>query len=188
MKDFIEFPVEVLREILDYNEFTGELTWKARGEVSPYWTPRGARCFNNQFAGKEAGFDKKVVNRDYTRREMKLPGGKNYTCHRVIWAWKTGKWPTSLIDHIDQNPLNNAWNNLRESDFSGNQQNVRLRSDNSSGLVGVSFDCKRNQWKADIMCRGKREFLITSDFFEACCFRKSRERKYDFHQNHGKRK
>lgn len=34
--------------------------------------------------------------------------------HRMVWFWVYGKWPKGQIDHVDENPLNNRIENLRD--------------------------------------------------------------------------
>lgn len=63
------------------------------------------------------------------------------------------------IDHIDGNGLNNCRSNLRACLQSENVLNVGLRSDNSAGLKGVSFDHRCGKWKAEISRSGKRTYL-----------------------------
>ena len=46
------------------------------------------------------------------------------------------------------------------------------RSNNISGVKGVTFDKARNNWKARIYLRGKEYYLIsTTDFVEAVAYR-----------------
>ena len=187
-KKLLEFPPEVLREILDYDPEEGILEWKHRPLNHDLWTVRGARSFNSQFAGTRAGFERKVKNRDYVRRELKLPGGKNYLEHRIIWAWMTGEWPEKMIDHIDQNPLNNRWSNLREADNATNQQNSSRRKDNTSGVVGVSWDKKRSKWKVDTQFNNCRYFDYRECFIDAVALRLKHLRDLGFSENHGRTK
>lgn len=187
-KEKLEFPVEVLREIIDYDPDSGIMIWKRRKEREcEWWSLRGARNFNAQFAGKEAGFSKKVKNRDYTRREIKLPDAKNYVAHRVIWAWYYGVWPKGQVDHIDQTPLNNRIKNLRDVDNGTNQRNATRRKDNQTGVTGVSK--QRNKWIVRIYKDGK---VIPPERFdtmeEAVARRKELEVELGFSKNHGSEK
>lgn len=75
--------------------------------------------------------------------------GKSYLLHRLIWFYMTGLWP-SEIDHIDQNKLNNRWVNLREVTRSENSLNHPLRTDNTSGVAGVTFHSETGKWRARV--------------------------------------
>ncbi len=85
--------------------------------------------------------------------------GKLYKAHRIIWAMKTGKWPTYQIDHINENPSDNRWVNLREATKSQNMMNITRIKSNKSGYKGVSFDNKNNKWYSRIKVDGKTHFL-----------------------------
>lgn len=78
--------------------------------------------------------------------------GKVYLIHRLIWFWQTGEWP-EFIDHIDGNPHNNKWDNLRNVSRSENQRNTKLRYDNTSGIAGVCYGKRDGVWIARIGSR-----------------------------------
>lgn len=52
-------------------------------------------------------------------------GSQQYQATHVIFKLMTGRWPNEgmLIDHIDGNPFNNAWSNLREVTRAQNNYN-----------------------------------------------------------------
>lgn len=79
-----------------------------------------------------------------------------YFAHRLAWFYMTGEWAKE-VDHIDLNPSNNRWNNLRKSVHSRNQANCRKRSHNQSGFKGVSP--YRGRWRAAITVNGKHGHL-----------------------------
>lgn len=64
-----------------------------------------------------------------------------------------------VTDHINRNKLDNRKQNLRFCSYSVNNNNSNLRSDNTSGVKGVSFKKKSNKWKAEITNNGKYIFL-----------------------------
>ncbi len=51
--------------------------------------------------------------------------GKLFWTHRLAWLYMTGEWPQQYIDHIDRDPSNNRWTNLRDVSQSQNMLNQR---------------------------------------------------------------
>lgn len=101
---------------------------------------KGSRC---RVAGKESGW---IRENGY---KMVSIGGKHYREHRIIFAMHYNYFPL-LIDHIDQNKLNNNIKNLRDATRSLNGLNAKLRITNKSGKCGIFFDKNRNKWRAYI--------------------------------------
>jgi HNH endonuclease len=66
-----------------------------------------------------------------------LPNGRNITfsMHRIIMGLERGD--TRMVDHINHDTLDNRKQNLRVVTNALNQFNLRLRSDNRSGVTGV---------------------------------------------------
>jgi len=62
---------------------------------------------------------------------------KTYGVHRIVFLMFHGFIPP-IIDHIDNNPLNNRVENLRAATRSSNGCNRRAASNNSSGVKNVS--------------------------------------------------
>src|SRR6185369_15339637 len=63
--------------------------------------------------------------------------GKVYPAHRLAFLWMTGRWPcTRDVDHINRDPSDNSWANLREATSSQNSSNRPLPK-NRSGYKGV---------------------------------------------------
>lgn len=64
--------------------------------------------------------------------------GKIEYVHRIIWKMHYGEIPTgNVIDHIDGDRCNNKIENLRIVEPRVNSQNAKLRSDSTTGVVGV---------------------------------------------------
>ena len=78
-------------------------------------------------------------------------GKKNVIMHQFL-GFKN-------YDHIDRNELNNRKYNLRPCTKSQNNINQPLRSDNASGLKGVSWSCRNQKWFAQITINYEHFFL-----------------------------
>lgn len=78
--------------------------------------------------------------------------GKKVLLHRFILP------EAELVDHIDRNKLNNTRENLRASDKSLNAINRGAQSNSKSGIVGVSFDTKKELWIAQMKKRDQRRY------------------------------
>lgn len=61
---------------------------------------------------------------------------------------------TMYVDHINHDTLDNTSGNLRNVSRSGNLQNQRLHTNNTSGFRGVSWDKKRQKWQVQISLNG----------------------------------
>lgn len=88
-------------------------------------------------------------------------GGLRIFAHRLAWVYMTGAWPPKEIDHIDGNPENNAFANLRLATRSENRMNTRSKKNRAIRLKGVTFkaDKQRKPWRATIVIGGKQQFL-----------------------------
>lgn len=71
-----------------------------------------------------------------------------------------------IVDHIDNNPLNNCKNNLRITTQSKNTINKSLMSNNKSGFSGVTWDKERKKWAVEIRMNGIRCHLQRWDKIE----------------------
>lgn len=89
--------------------------------------------------------------------------GKHYAEHRVVWKMVTGLDPTMLIDHINGNPHDNRWANLREATTQQNAWNSRGRP-NKLGVKGVRA-CN-SRWRTCIRTPEGRKHLGTFDTIE----------------------
>lgn len=79
--------------------------------------------------------------------------GKDYFVHRLIMNAKKGQ----VVDHINNNSLDNSRSNLRICTLSQNKFNSKKRADSSHKYKGVHK--KINRYRATIGCNGKRIHL-----------------------------
>lgn len=83
------------------------------------------------------------------------------------------------VDHIDRKKLNNINENLRLVCVSENQANKSIMKNNTSGVVGVTWDKSRNKWKASLNIYNHCYNLGRYDNFEdAVKVRLEAEKKY----------
>jgi len=82
--------------------------------------------------------------------------GKFYLLHRLAFLYMTGAMPENEVDHINRDPSDNRWENLRPATRSENCRNIGVPSHSTSGLKGASFDKARNLWQAGIKVNGRR--------------------------------
>lgn len=164
-----ELTTDVVRSIIDYDKDTGVFRWnKSRG---------------GKLAGEVAGTV--VKNKSGKSYIEILFCGVSFKAHRLAFLWMGEDLPEQ-VDHDDGNGTNNSWSNLNRSDKYGNAKNQRLKSTNTTGIFGITFDNSSGVWRARISNFGKRIHLGRfNNFFDACCARKSAEVKLGYHQSHG---
>lgn len=90
-----------------------------------------------------------------------------YKAHRLAWLYMTGDWPKNEIDHINCDPSDNRWCNLRLCDRYGNTRNVGLRKDNTSGFKGVSWNKKTQQWQSHVTKNGQMYSSMHTYYWQA---------------------
>lgn len=119
-----------------YDPITGELTHRT-----------------GKSAGKTAA---KPAVQGYLRATV---GRTEYRLHRLVWLMHTGAQCEQEIDHINRVKTDNRWANLRSVSRQQNAQNMPVRSDNTSGVPGVSWSKRASKWMAHIRVAGKRTHL-----------------------------
>ena len=184
--------VDVLRAAVRYDAESGETFWLMRPKE--HFAADGKRhtqehiCafWNSKHAGKNTG--KTLTKRGY--RCIRL-NGHLFMAHRVILAIVSGAWPTGEIDHVDGNTSNNRISNLRQVDRVGNTRNSGFRSNNTSGVCGVSWVKRSGKWLAHIR-RGRNERIdelfpgTPEGLKRAAAWREKKMREFGYHENHGK--
>jgi hypothetical protein len=139
---------EMVRKALDYDPATGLLSWRHRDDVLPR--------VNTRLAGKPAG----CRDGQYGYLSVRLHD-RLYQAHRLIWLHVTGEWPTAILDHIDGNPANDAWINLRQATRAENNRNRRTNRKN--GYLKGTAPAANGRWRATIMLGRENHILGTFD-------------------------
>ena len=115
---------ERIRDLFDHRD--GKLYWRRRSN-------------SRAAAGQEAG----TINSEGYR--VVTIDGKNIHAHRLVWLWHGQEFPPQ-IDHINGDRLDNRMENLRVSDYVTNAYNSKRRTDNKSGVKGVSWCNTHQRW------------------------------------------
>lgn len=131
-----ESAADWLRRFVTVNPHTGEIAWNVS---------RG--CIR---AGELAG----SVRAD--RYCLVRIDGRRYLAHRLVWLWVTGEWPKGEIDHINRDPSDNRFINLRIASHSDNMHNTTRPRNNTSGVKGVCWDKATRSWMAKISVDGRQ--------------------------------
>ena len=86
---------------------------------------------------------------------------KQLFVHRLVWLFETGEWPQGMLDHINGNPLDNRFVNLRPTDHVQNGQNQQAHrpKNKSAKLLGVSWHKTKKKYIASIKVRGCKKHL-----------------------------
>lgn len=83
--------------------------------------------------------------------------GKRLRMHRVVLDAPEGV----QVDHINGDKLDNRKANLRLASEFENQWNRGRRKDNTSGIIGVSWNRRDRLWEARLYFTGQKRFLGT---------------------------
>ena len=136
-----DIPVEILAAQLNYNPSTGVITRKVRT----------AKTLEGEVAGH-------VNSSGYWSVSVL---GRSILAHRIAWAMGTGTWPTTRIDHINRNRIDNRICNLRIASASENNMNSKLRKNSSTGVKGVYYNKNNANYRARVQ-RGGEVFEVGS--------------------------
>lgn len=181
MADRADITPEFCRQLLRYDPETGKLWWRARpremfssGRLFAAWTVK--------YEGREAFIS--LTSDGYRKGQIDRI---TFRAHRVAWAIVHGAWPDGEIDHINGNPSDNRISNLRVVDAATNNRNLGRRSDNQTGVSGVSFHAKSGRWHARIREAGRFKHLGSfTTKAEAVDARRVAEVEFGYHPNHGR--
>ncbi|MDE1476542.1 HNH endonuclease signature motif containing protein [Xenorhabdus bovienii] len=127
-----------LKEVLNYNPETGKFIWIKR---------TGPRCKLKSSAGRldTHGYFQVMIDKKY------------YFLHRLAFLYMNGELPEPelVVDHINGNPSDNRWLNLRQVTKSVNQQNrIKATKRSTSGLLGAYWCKTRKVWHSRILAEG----------------------------------
>jgi len=137
-----DFTPEMMRHYFSYDPETGVLRWKNPSRINGTQPGAIAGCLDST-----------------NHRRLVTINYKRLKAHHIIWAYQTGEWPTRHIDHVNRDPSDNRWCNLREATASDNQCNQGKNRRNTSGYKGVTWHKQSGKWIATIMRNNKSYWL-----------------------------
>lgn len=155
---------ERLRQVLHYSPETGDFIW--------------LQTYRDVRTGLVAG-SKLPAEGGRVRIQV---DGRAYKASRLAWLYMTGAWPALLIDHVNRDPTDNRWINLREVTVKQNRENSNPLGWSGSGRVGVTWDPTRRKWAARLCHSGRnRRIGMFKSKEEAISAREKAERDYFTH-------
>lgn len=132
--------VDYCNTFFNYDKESGLVTLKEK------------RCKNEpRYIGEEVGHTSK------RNRKTIFIKGRSYQYPHIVWLMCTGEMPDTFIDHIDRDPTNNRFDNLRAATSSQNCRNRTPRKGTGSRFLGVSIH--EGRFQAAISYEGKRKYL-----------------------------
>jgi hypothetical protein len=145
---FIPIPLDWVNE---YLELAPELGSGLRWKKPP---ANNKRYMLGQMAGS-------LGQKGYWKIRMQ---GKDFRCHRVVWALENQKDPPLTVDHINRDKSCNGPSNLRLADMFTQNQNQRWRG-GASQYPGVTL-LPSGHWMAQYHVQGsgrggKKKYLGT---------------------------
>ena len=156
---------DYIRSILSYDPEAGEFHWTTRTQAMFSAIPE--RSAEHMCANWNSRFAAKIASCQFGKGYLGVVvNGRRYAAHRLAWLYMTGNWPVADIDHIDRDRANNKFANLREATRSQNLANTPHKANNLCGIKGVSFDGRRNRYRARIRVDGNECFLGYFDSLE----------------------
>lgn len=147
-----------LRKWLSYEPTTGVWTWlKSRPNGRPV-------------AGTVAGC--------YTRGRLVIRLNRvGHYAARLAWVYMTGAQPSGDVDHIDRDPSNERWSNLRDVTRSQNCMNKAVQANNSTGYRNIHVS-KSGKFVVQVQNMGLRTEEYCSSLEEAIKFRDKKVKEF----------
>ena len=158
-----EVTIKGIRAELGYDPLTGHFWWKC-GKP-----------------GRRKGLIMKAKRHCYLQITYNY---KVYRAHRLAFLLMGENLPDN-IDHINGDPSDNRWCNLRPCSHQENLRNTKKRSDNTSGYKGVCWHSQMKKWRAYIVVNGGQKSLGLFDTKEeaSLAYRTAAEKFYGgFHR------
>lgn len=131
----MELTQNLVRDLFDYKE--GCLFWKKPSKYKPF------------LLGRRAGYINEI------NRSVIMINQNAFLSSRIIFLWHKG-WLPEIVDHENNNPLDDRIENLRAANYSQNNRNCTSAKNSTSKYLGVGRYKGNPAWIARIVSNGKR--------------------------------
>jgi len=148
-----EIDPKMVQRAFRYCPRTGQFWFRER-PADWFRSPAVAKSWNARFGGKP-------VAQTYHQRGYHLLTFRNrkIRAHRAAFACELGHWPYGEVDHINGDPADNRWSNLRVCSHRLNRVNTGGWKNSSSRFVGVSWHRMAGKWMAQYNADGVNHYL-----------------------------
>ena len=179
----------LIRESFEYSSETGVISWKLDRPLYHFKDISSYKIWKGKFSGKVTGCVQLASGNRYYKT-IRI-AGKLFLAHRLAWFLYYGKWPSSHIDHMNGDSLDNCILNLREVSSSDNGKNANRKKNNTSGVNGVYFHKQNLNWVAEAHwtedgLTKKKSLGSFKEIEDAAKARSAWEQENGFTERHGK--
>jgi hypothetical protein len=168
LKDKANYPVYWLHEKYDDVIINGE----QKNKLPPLEILNWLFCFDSENgklfrirepSGKLCNPEREIikVRNGYLNVAITDSVGKQKTfqVHHICYYMHYGIEPLQIVDHIDQDRLNNRPDNFQLVSATVNQRNRGINSNNTSGITGIYWHKQYKKWQAYIKINSKMKHI-----------------------------
>lgn len=174
-------PLEIAA-MFSYDAETGLFVWRDRPD-GHFSRAKDGIIWRKRFLGKPA-----FITDNGKGYKCANIGGRRIYAHRAAFACMTGRFPTHEVDHINGNPSDNRWSNLRDVPARVNCRNKASPAKRAaSGIQGIYRANRPSCWVPQISVGNQSISLgATACLGIALKRRRAAEAGLGFHPNHGR--
>lgn len=133
-----------------------------------YWKAKSSKYSRAKIGGEAGSKDKDGYIIIRVRNETR-------GAHRLVWIYHNGKIPNGMeVDHMDGDITNNRIENLRLVTRTINNRNQKKRSDNTTGVSGVTFMKDRGKYRAQVRNKRLGQFDTIEEAAQAVNYERDR--------------
>lgn len=145
----IEIPVDVLWDVMSWNRKHRRFFYTSDKRIPDKWHGKPVSRDLRTTLYNESGNLRSKPKQYYSLRLCKIDGVKYrpYLEHRLLTYYLDGQQPAPVMDHNDDDKLNNNPHNLVPSTDKHNSTKHKRASPCADRFVGGSYDKRQNIWR-----------------------------------------